>query len=135
MDDGDGGGLERSVLGQALSSALTEIGPKGSSPGGQEMDALKQLFMMAFVPTGKEDPRAILSGMSDGLIEHVTSRLEEAKKNPVVAQIGQFFLIEWCYRNGYLNGDWIWSWSGTKKGQLHYDPRIPLNMVPLPSTT
>lgn len=132
MSDGDGGGVEQGALTRALTSAVEDLRPKNSKMGEGEMEALMKLFTMAFVPTGEEDPRALLAKMSDGLVEHIAARLEETRKNPVVAQICQFFLIEWCYRNGYLNGDWIWSWSGIKQGQLHYEPRIPLSTVPLP---
>jgi hypothetical protein len=118
-----------------LHSAIQEVGPKGGGLEASEMEALSQLLMMAFVPTGQENPRELLSRMSDGFVNHVVSRLDEAKKNPVVGQISQFFLIEWCYRNGHLNGDWMWKWEGAKKGDLHYNPRVPLSMIPLPTQT
>jgi hypothetical protein len=129
MMSGDEG--SRNALGAMLHRVIEEVGPRegGLDPG--EADALSQLLMMAFVPTGKEDPRDLLSRMSDGFVDHVVSRLDEVR-NPVVGQISQFFLIEWCYRNGYLNGDWIWKWEGPKRGDLHYNPRVPLSMVPLP---
>lgn len=132
MSGDQGGGAGRGEITKALNDAVADIRPKNSEMESGEMEALTKLFMMAALPTGEENPRALLALMSDKLVEHIAARLEEAKKNQMVAQVCQFFLIEWCYRNGYLNGDWIWNWSGARQGQLHYDPRIPLSTVPLP---
>ncbi|KKL10733.1 hypothetical protein LCGC14_2552880 [marine sediment metagenome] len=132
MGSGDEGGGKRNALGDMLHKAIQDVGPREGGLKAEEVDALSQLFMMAFVPTGQENPRVLLSQMSDDFVNHVVSRLEEAKKNPIVGQIGQFFLIEWCYRNGHLNGDWMWKWEGIKRGDLHYNPRIPLSMLQLP---
>ena len=135
MSKPDEGGGKRNALGEMLHKAIQEVGPQDGGLGAEEVDALSQLLMMTFVPTGQENPRDLLSRMSDDFVNHVVSRLEKAKENPVVAQISQFFLIEWCYRNGHLNGDWIWEWEGVKKGDLHYNPRVPLSMISLPKQT
>ena len=126
---------QKSALGNMLRSAVRELGDGGNGLDDVETEAVAQLCMMAFIPTGEEDPRELLRQMSDRLVDHVVTQLEKVKGHPVVGKICQFFLIEWCYRNGHLNGDWIWQWDGPGQGKLHYDPKVPLSMIALPQAS
>lgn len=97
-----------------------------------EVDALTSICMMGVTVEGTENPRELMREVTDPLLDHIVRNREQVRKNPVIGKIHQFFLIEWCYRNGHLRGDWVWRWSGPKEGQLHYSPRTPLEKVSFP---
>lgn len=84
---------------------------------------------MASVPTGEENPRELLNGMSDDTINLFISNLESVKKNPIGAPVAQFFLLEWCWRNDHFHDDWKWSWDNTTEGHASYNPKEPIEKL------
>jgi hypothetical protein len=116
-----------------LRNTIKGIIPKDSPVPADEVDALARLCTMSVVPSGEEDPKKLMRLVSDPIINHLVSRLEEFEANPILKNISQFFLIEWCYRNGHLNGDWVWNWEGQNGGHVSYDPKVPLEEIELPS--
>lgn len=99
----------------------------------QETESLIALCLMNFGSVGTENPRLLCSNLSDTLLDHIISHLNEIKENnQVFKSIIQILIIEWCYRNDYLEEDWKWEWTEPTVGQLHYRSKIPLNCIPLP---
>jgi hypothetical protein len=124
----------KTTIDQVLRKALQEAFPSdGSETARRDMDIVAQLCIMGMVPTGEEDPKQLVSRLSDTMVRNVVSRMSEIQKNPVVGRVCQLFLIEWCQREGYLNGDWAWEWDSSTEGHVSYNPKIPLSSVPLPS--
>lgn len=97
-----------------------------------EMNALTGICMMGVAVNGTEDPRTLMRDVTDPLLEHIVKNRDGIKKNPVLGKVHQLFLIEWCYRNGHLKGDWAWRWEGPKEGKLFYKPKTPLEKVKFP---
>lgn len=112
---------------------IEQLVPEGSAESPAEIEAVASLCMMGVYRTGSEDPRSTLRSISDPLLLHLVKSLRKARDNRALAKVSQFFLIEWCYRNGYLEEDWRWEWKGANEGELHYRASIPLDMVPVPS--
>lgn len=96
-----------------------------------EIDAVIELCSMPINPT-KQNPRQLASQLSDFLLTHIVSKASELNNNTAFSRVMQIFIIEWCYRNGYLLSDWHWQWISQNEGTLHYQPRIPIDQVPLP---
>ena len=121
-------------LNKILRSAIQEIIPKSntSKVSTEEMDALSQLCTMGAIPTGDENPKEYLVALSDPLLKYLVSRLEDFKNNPLSDKICQFFLIEWCHRQGHLEGDWAWKWDNNHEGHVRYQSKVPLDKIKLP---
>lgn len=113
-----------------LKSMITKLTPKNTSS--PEVDALMQICVMGILPTGDENPKELMRTLSDPMLDHLISNLNMIQKNPITGKIGQFFLIEWCYRNDHLNEDWRWDWDSSNEGHMSFDPKIPLDQVVLP---
>lgn len=97
-----------------------------------EMEAVVKVFLLGVHRTGSEDLRDMLRKVSDPLLEHIVKNMDTISLSPVLGKIGQFFVIEWCYRNDYLMDDWSWEWEGRDGGKANFLPRMPLDSVPLP---
>lgn len=100
-----------------------------------EMDALTQMCMMgADLVLGTENPREYMRGISDRLLDYVVRNRDSMDS---VRKIVPFFLVEWCHRNGHLRGDWAWKWSSERKGEgnIHYNPKAPLDKVRFPTAS
>lgn len=123
----------RSSIVQILRNTIKGIVPADSPVPIKEVDALAQLCMMSIVPTGEEDPKEFLRSISDSILEHFMVKFDEFQENPVLGKIAQFFLIEWCHRQGHLNGDWAWRWDTPSEGRVSYSAKIPLEEVELPT--
>lgn len=114
-----------------LNSALKEAGGKeGISE--TEANALSSICMMGVAVTGKENPREMIRGISDPLLNRIVANREVIKKNPVIGKVEQIFFLEWCYRNGHLEHDWAWKWSSPKEGKLYFRSKIPLDKIKVP---
>ena len=96
-----------------------------------DVDLVTRLCMMAAVPTGDEDPREILGGMSNDIINAFALNLERIQKNAMSAPVAQLFFIEWCFRHGHLNDDWKWEWDSSVEGHVAYNPKEPLEQLVL----
>jgi hypothetical protein len=123
--------LQNSVI-NILKAMLTRLVPQNTKVSDVEVDSLMQICVMGMIPTGDEEPRELMRRLSDNMLDHLISHLQVIKQNPIIGKIGQFFLIEWCYRNDYLNGDWKWYWDNPNEGHVSFDPKIPLDQVVLP---
>jgi len=89
--------------------------------------------MMSMIPNGDEDPKALMRSVSESIIDHLISKFDQLRQDPVVSKIAQFFLIEWCYRNNHLNGDWAWKWDSPNEGHVSYNSKMPLEKISLPA--
>ena len=87
---------------------------------------------MTIAPTGKENPRELMASIGDGVLRHLVAFREAVAANPALKGLSQFFLVEWCYRNGHMEEDWIWSWDGKDGGSIFFKPKTPLDQVELP---
>lgn len=125
-------GALHDVVRNMLRESVKRFAGDGPHVPESEVDSLAQLCMMGVSVTGTENPREFLRGVSDRLLEYIVQNREEIKKNPVIGKVHQFFLIEWCYRNGHLDGDWAWKWKNPKEGNLFYKPKVPLEKVRFP---
>lgn len=127
---------KRKSMADALRSTLIRL-VQGSVPEGalrsNEVEALVGLCMMGVSAIGDEDPKAMLSEVTDPVLEHLVCRMPELQSHDAMRPVSQFLMFEWCFRNGFLNDDWRWEWTGKSTGQAHISPRIPLSQVPLPS--
>ena len=119
-----------SLMAEAAKSVVSQIVPDGSNP--KEIEAVTAVCMMGVYRSGTEDPKAMLRGVSDPLIEHLVKNLKKARENRALAKVSQFFLLEWCHRNGYLEEDWRWEWVNKNEGRLVFKTSIPLDMIPIP---
>jgi len=126
-------GALHDVVRNMLRESVKRFAGGGSHIPESEVDSLTQLCMMGVSVTGKENPREFLRSVSDRLLEYIVQNREEIRRNPVIGKIHQFFLIEWCYRNGHLDGDWAWKWKNPKEGDLFYKPKTPLDKVKFPN--
>jgi len=123
----------RDSIVQILRNTIKGIVPDDSPVPVKEVDALAQLCMMSIVPTGEENPKEFLRIVSDPILKHFMVKFEEFKKSPVLGKVADFFLIEWCHRQGHLNGDWAWKWDTPSEGRVSYDAKIPLDEIKLPT--
>lgn len=123
-------------MSDALRSTLVRL-VQGSVPEGSlragEIDALVGVCMMGVAAMGNEDPKSMLSEVTDPVLDHLASMMPELQGHDAMRSVSQFILFEWCFRNGFLNDDWRWEWTGKSTGQAHISPRVPLDQVPLPS--
>lgn len=104
----------------------------GPTASRQETEAVIQVFLFGFVRTGSENPKSMMGPITDQLLEHLVKNLPSLSSVPNLAKVGQFFLIEWCWRNGHLLEDWRWEWRDRNSGDLRFLPRVPLSMIPIP---
>lgn len=112
---------------------MTSRMPGDSPVSGDEMEALLNLCMLGVSRTGSEDPKSMVRKLSDPLLEHALKHVAKNRADRVFVPISQILLIEWCWRNDYLREDWHWRWEDAGGGQMKYNPRIPLDMVPVPT--
>lgn len=117
------------VTRQMISQLLEKGGPTSS----EEVEAVTSVCIMGVFRNGTEDPRAQLRKVSDPLILHLVKNLSKAKESKPLAKVSQFFLMEWCFRNGYLEEDWRWEWVTPNEGKMHFKPTMPLEMIPIPT--
>ena len=112
---------------------IAQLVPEGTKTSPGEMEAVTAVCMMGVYRSGTEDPRAMLRAVSDPMIEHLAKNLKKARENRSLAKVAQFFLLEWCFRNGYMEEDWRWEWVNKNEGRIVYKTNIPLEMIPVPS--
>lgn len=117
----------RGILVRLVSGAV----PKGALRSG-EVDALVGICVMGISATGTEDPKSMCSQISDPILDHLVSRMDELKSNQIFKPVCQFLLFEWCFRNGHLDDDWRWEWTSGSSGQVHIRPKVPLDTITLP---
>lgn len=91
--------------------------------------AFTNLCHMSKIPSGKEDPKALVRSMSGPFLEAVKLKLSDMARHPLAAPVVQFFFMEWCFRHGHLEEDWKWIWKSKNEGDLKYRERIPLKMI------
>jgi hypothetical protein len=119
--------LISNILHQTLSKSLT---PNISN---SDIEPVVQLCLFSFYRSGQEDPYDLTKKIPSPLLEHLIKNINSLTENSTLSKITQFLLIEWCWRNDYLNDDWQWEWVGKNEGTIHFNPRIPLNSIPLPT--
>lgn len=130
-DDLGGDNSLQDLVKKILVESIQSLSPQAQISK-NEMDALTGICMMGVAVNGTEDPRTLMRDVTDLLLEHIVKNRDGIKKNQILGKIHQLFLIEWCYRNGHLKGDWAWRWEGPKEGKLFYKPRTPLEKVKFP---
>lgn len=94
-----------------------------------ELEAVVRLCMIGAMPTGKEDPKALLRGLSDVTINRMASRFRSMSTDPVVGPVSQLFFMEWCHRHGHLNADWVWQWDTHNEGHVKFSAKEPLDKL------
>lgn len=110
-----------------------DVIPKTSSAPTNENQSIGNLVSLFLAPSLQSDPRSIMRSMSDNLVEHIVLNRGSIPNHPMMKMIFQLFLIEWCYRNDYMEEDWKWEWNKDgKNGEALINPRIPMNQIPLP---
>lgn len=114
-------------INQIVKHAMQGVMPKSISAS--DTDLITKLCVMASIPTGKEDHRELLRGMSDDTINLFISNLESVKKNPIGAPVAQFFLLEWCWRNDHFYADWKWEWDNVTEGHASYNSKEPFEKL------
>jgi len=88
------------LMAEVAKSLIAQIVPDSSRASAEEMEAVTAVCMMGVYRDGTEDPRALLRKVSGPLIDHLAKNLKKAMENKSLAKVSQFFLLEWCYRNG-----------------------------------
>jgi len=111
-----------------LSGTLKDAG------SGEDVNAFVVLCCMSAIPSGTEDPKGLVRGMSDKFVETVKLNMCFLVKNRVAAQVAQFLFMEWCFRHGHLEEDWQWTWKSKTEGDLRYREKIPLQTLSGPSS-
>lgn len=109
-----------------------EITLKSAGLVESDLDSIMKLCLMTIAPTGEEDPRRLLASMNGDMLRHLVSNREAVAANPALKGLSQFFFIEWCFREGHLEEDWIWSWEGRSGGSILFKPKVPLDQVGVP---
>jgi hypothetical protein len=109
-------------------------GPLREAGSESDVDAFVVLCCMSAIPSGTEDPKALVRGMSDKFVETVKLSMCVLMKNRVAAQVAQFLFMEWCFRHGHLEEDWLWVWKSKTEGDLRYREKIPLQTLSGPSS-
>lgn len=107
-----------------LQKVIRGMIPKGERISPDELEAFTQLCLMSVAALGDENPRKIMERISDPLLAHMAARTDEEKKNIAVANMCQLALVEWCRRNGHLDGDWVWRWEGVSSGRASFRSKI-----------
>lgn len=120
-------------MSEVAKNMISQLVPDGVEANQAEIEAITAVCMMGVYRNGTEDPRAMLRQVSDPMIEHLVRSLKKARENRSLAKVSQFFLMEWCHRNGYMEEDWRWEWEGKNEGRIVFKTRIPLEMIPIPS--
>lgn len=121
------------LMSEVAKKMVSQLLEEGGSSSAEEVQAVTSVCMMGVFRTGSEDPRAELRKVSDPLILHLVKNLHRARESKPLAKVSQFFLIEWCFRNGYLEEDWRWEWVSRDEGRMHVKPTMPLEMIPVPT--
>ena len=106
---------------------------KASFPGldidETQMDSLSQLCAMSTVPTGDEDPRMLMRGLSNDIVDAVVATAKTSITNPILGRLVKIFCIEWCFRHGHLEADWKWEWKSPQEGNIRYLAITPLDQI------
>lgn len=108
-----------------LRTAVESLAPKGSVAE-SDVDGIARLCAMGALPDGDEDPRGILSGISDETVKRIAAR--RPAKNSIASRVVQFFVVEWCLRKGHLK-EWMWAWETPSAGRMSYRPAIPIRRL------
>ena len=117
----------REIITTALRKSLNDAFPQiDTGISEQDIEICTKIWMLGAIPTGDENPRDILGKLSDKTLAHMASK-ESAPGQPA-HMICQLSLLEWCRRNGHLNGDWNWQWENDNglRGKANFIPKIPL---------
>jgi hypothetical protein len=120
-------GISGAALGKMIRNAVKHSFP-GLEISDKDMDSLAQLCAMSTVPTGEEDPRALIRPLADAIVDAVATS-KAVPHNPILGRLHKIFCIEWAFRHDQLNDDWIWEWKGPRDGQLHYNAKVPLDQI------
>jgi hypothetical protein len=121
------------LLSEVAKRMISQLVPEGSEAAPGEIEAVTAVCMMGVYRSGTEDPRAELRKVSATLIDHLVRNLRKASDSKPLQKVSQFFLMEWCWRNEYLEEDWRWEWVNKNEGRMHFRSRVPLDMIPIPS--
>jgi hypothetical protein len=95
-----------------------------------ESENFTKLCMAFTCPTGTEDIRLLVSSLPDGLLKHMASMANNHKIPEPAKKLAKICLIEWCFRNGLLDVDWLWEWGAppnTQVGSLSFKSKISLD--------
>lgn len=79
-----------------------------------------------------ESPKNPLRSMSKDMLDSLYKNVELMSENPMVGRIAPLISIEWCYRHGHLEEDWVWS-STTEGGNLSYKSKNKLDRLLRPT--
>ncbi len=93
----------------------------------EESIILAELCTMAAAPIGSEDPHSMMRSLTDQTVFAGAKKYIQIKDQPLVNRVGQFFFMEWCYRNGHLEEDWKWQWDTINEGQLLFRAKSNFN--------
>jgi hypothetical protein len=121
------------VMSEAIRRFIQNSIPGGAKASAEEVDSVIRLCLLGVHRTGAEDPRALAKAVSDPLLEHLVKNVRKTREVPAMAKASQFFVIEWCHRNGHLEEDWKWEWEGADGGRILYRSRIPLESIAMPT--
>lgn len=95
----------------------------------RDWDSIEKLLSLATCPSGREEPHMWLRSMSSQALDQLYCKLESFQKHQTFQMVSQFFLIEWCYRNEYLDSDWKWVWDTNRDGHVKYKSKFSLDSL------
>lgn len=121
--------LLRESVAAVLRKSITESMPPGTELNEADTEAFTQISLMCVATTGEEDPVAILSGASDQFLRTVLLKTGDAQGNQAARTLCSLALLEWCKRQGHLEGGWTWRWEGRTKGHATYMAKTPIEDV------
>jgi hypothetical protein len=110
----------------ALRSAVRQLAPESTTVG-QDIECVMRMCVMGACPEGDEDPKALMSTISDETVERV-ARTGSKSRDSVIGRVLHFFILEWGLRRGLLK-EWAWSWEGPEAGRVSYRPGVPLSKL------
>lgn len=95
----------------------------------KDWDVVEKLLDLAIVPNGQEDPHDWLRSMSSKALDQLFTHLDALQSHNTFRMVSQFFLIEWSYRNEYLDADWKWVWDTRRDGHVRYKSKFSLDSL------
>lgn len=126
--------LHRLII-ENFTSLINDLIPKNANIPTDESSNIASLLSLFLNPSKDMNPHDIMRKLSDPLIEHIIANREKMPEHKVMKMVFQLFLIEWMYRNDFLNQDWEWQWDENgKSGSVHMDTKIDISKIPLPKT-
>lgn len=116
--------------GQSMKDALRHLVTSVSGTHVEEdLDSIVKLCIMASIPTGEENPREIMRSISYDMLKVLVKQYKLLTQNPLISPVYQFFLLEFCYREGHFVQDWKWQWEDARNGNASYDSDRPIEEI------